>query len=121
MSIILTALVAGAAAGGSDAASAAVRDGYAALRRRLTRVAGDPETRAALEANDAAPGGNVAEIRAALSRAQAADDEELRTTAAELLTRLPSDRIEQARGRITVTDAQGVQIGDHNIQSNTFG
>ncbi|WP_433722326.1 hypothetical protein ACQP0C_21170 [Nocardia sp. CA-129566] len=121
LTIIVTALIAGAAAGGSDAASAAVRDGYAAIRSRIGRVAGDSETQTAIEANDVAPGTNIAEVRAALARAQAGDDEQLRAAAVELLSQLPSDRVDQARIRIDVSDAQGVQIGDHNTQSNTFG
>ncbi|MFE9328372.1 hypothetical protein ACIHDR_46870 [Nocardia sp. NPDC052278] len=120
LTIIVTALIAGAATGGRDAASAVVRDGYTAVRDRIFRGGADSETTAAIEANEAAPGSNVAEIEAALTRRRLVDDSELLSAAAELLARLPSDRVERAGSRIDLSHAQGVQIGDHTTQHNTF-
>lgn len=120
ITVIVTALIAGAAAGGSDAAAAAVRDAYAAIRNRLSQAGRDAETTAAIEANEAAPGENVAAIEAAVTRTGLGSDQEAGAAASRLLANLSSDRIEQAKSLIDLSHAQGVQVGDHNTQNNTF-
>ncbi|MGX1811828.1 hypothetical protein ACWIGI_39425 [Nocardia sp. NPDC055321] len=120
ITIIVTALIAGAAAGGQDAASAVVRDLYTALRNRINR-GGDPEAVAAIEANEKAPGSNVDEIAALLDRRNNTPDSEAEAAAKALLAQLPSSHVEQARAQIDLRRAQGVQIGDNNVQHNNFG
>lgn len=119
--IITTALIAGAAAGGKDAASAAIRDAYSALRDRLTGGGDDSAAVAVIEANEATPGGNVGELEDTLRLHRWTGDDELRSVAETLLSQLPSDRVEDARRRIDLRHAQGIQIGDHGTQHNTFG
>lgn len=119
LTVITTALIAGAAAGGTEAASMAVRDAYTALRDRLSGGA-DSRTITVIEANEAAPGSNIAELETTLGE-RATREHELRADAETLLTLLPSDRVEHARGRIDLRHSQGVQIGDHGTQHNTFG
>ncbi|WP_024799482.1 hypothetical protein [Nocardia sp. BMG51109] len=121
LTVITTALIVGAAAGGQDAATAAVRDAYTALRDRLTGGGDDSGAVEVIEANEAAPGGNVAELEDALRHHRSVGDSELRSAAETLLSELPSDRVEAARARIDLRHAQGVQIGDHGTQHNTFG
>ncbi|WP_024805287.1 hypothetical protein [Nocardia sp. BMG51109] len=121
LTTITTALVAGAAAGGQDAAAAAVRDAYTALRDRLTGGGDDSATAVVIEANEAAPGGNIGELEDALRLRGSADGNELRSAAETLLSRLPSDRVNHARTSIDLRHAQGVQIGDHGTQHNSFG
>ncbi|RDI43544.1 hypothetical protein [Nocardia mexicana] len=119
--VIATALVAGAAAGGQDAASAAVRDAYTAVRNRIRHGAAAPEeVTAAIEANESAPGADVSKIEAALTHAGLVDDGQLRAAAEELLSLLPGERVDQARARVDLRHAQGVVLGDHNTQHNTF-
>lgn len=120
LTIITTALIAGAAAGGRDAASTAVGDAYAALRDRLTSGSDDSGTVAVIEANEAAPGGNVGELEHTVGRRGAVDDDELRSAAEAVLSRLPSDRVDDARSRVDLRNAQGVQVGNHGTQHNTF-
>ncbi|WP_280243436.1 RIP homotypic interaction motif-containing protein [Nocardia abscessus] len=120
LTIIVSALIAGAAAGGKDAASAAVRDAYTALRDRLTGGDADSGTITVIEANEAVPGGNIGELEARLGE-RAIGDRELQAAAEALLLRLPSDRVDHARSRIDLSHAQGVQIGDHNTQHNAYG
>ncbi|MGW0635020.1 hypothetical protein [Nocardia salmonicida] len=117
ITVITTALIAGAAAGGTDAASAAVRDTYIALRNRISRVAADPETSAAIAANEAAPGSNRADIEAALSRDHLMDDTQLRTFAVALLSRLPASGMDTT----FVKDSYGVQVGNENSLTMNFG
>ncbi|WP_280304273.1 hypothetical protein [Nocardia abscessus] len=120
LTIIVSALIAGAAAGGKDAASAAVRDAYTALRVRLTGGDADSGTITVIEANEAVPGGNIGELEARLGE-RAIGDRELQAAAEALLLRLPSDRVDHARSRIDLSHAQGVQIGDHDTQHNAYG
>ncbi|MGY1900824.1 RIP homotypic interaction motif-containing protein [Nocardia gipuzkoensis] len=117
LTIIVSALIAGAAAGGKDAASAAVRDAYTALRERLTGGDADSGTITVIEA---VPGGNIGELEARLGE-RTIGDRELQAAAEALLLRLPSDRVDHARSRIDLSHAQGVQIGDHNTQHNAYG
>ncbi|WP_181719595.1 hypothetical protein [Nocardia gipuzkoensis] len=118
ITVIVTALVAGAAAGGSDAAAAAVRDAYTAIRNRLSQAGHD--TASIIEANETAPGENVAAIEAAVRRNGLGDDRDTADAAQRLLAHLPTERIDQARSLIDLSHARGVQLGDHNIQNNKF-
>ncbi|WP_328393692.1 hypothetical protein [Nocardia sp. NBC_00416] len=120
LTVIITALIAGAAAGGQDAVSAAVRDTYSVLRNRLTRGS-DPGAVAVIETNETAPGSSIDELEDMLRRARAAEDRELRSDAEALLSQLPTGRVDDARSRIDLRHAQGVQIGDHGVQHNSFG
>ncbi|MEV4126934.1 hypothetical protein [Nocardia sp. NPDC049707] len=120
ITVIVTALIAGAAAGGQEAASAAVRDAYLAIRSRISRGGGDAEATVAIEANEAEPGGDVAAIEAAVTRALVVDDVELRAWAARLLAAVPSAHVDRAQSRIDLSYAKGVQVGDDNTQHNTF-
>ncbi len=121
LTIITTALIAGAAAGGKDAASATVRDAYTALRDRLTGGGDNSGAVAVIEANEAVPGGNVGDLEDTLRLRRSAEDGELRSIAETLLSKVPPERVEQARSRIDLRHAQGVQIGDYSNQHNTFG
>ncbi|WP_024804168.1 hypothetical protein [Nocardia sp. BMG51109] len=118
---IITALIAGAAAGGKDAASTTVRDAYSALHDRLTGGGDDSGAVAVIEANEAAPGGNVGELEDTLRLHRWIGDDELRSVAETIVSQLPSDRVEDARSRIDLRHAQGIQIGDHGTQHNIFG
>lgn len=120
LTIITTALVAGAAAGGKDAASAAVRDAYKAVCDRIRRSA-DEQAESVLDANEADPGANVTELGESLTRHGIHEDEEIREAASILLDALPAERVRAARARIDLRGAQGVQIGDRNTQHNSFG
>ncbi|MFC9898376.1 hypothetical protein ACFVMC_32195 [Nocardia sp. NPDC127579] len=114
-SIIATALLAGAAAGGQDAATAAVRDSYNALRNLLRRkTAATPEAAAAIEAAEA--GTDAERLEAALADAGLDDTDELRSAAQALLDRLPNE--DPAATRIDLRAAKGVQVGDNNTQTN---
>ncbi|WP_280478593.1 hypothetical protein [Nocardia asiatica] len=118
--VIVTALIAGAAAGGQEAASETVRDAYRAIRRRVGGSGADAQARAAVEANETSPGSDVAALEAAVIRAGGVDDSQLRALAAQLLEALPTAETERARHQIDLRHAKGVQLGDNNTQNNTF-
>ncbi|WP_239164909.1 RIP homotypic interaction motif-containing protein [Actinoplanes palleronii] len=113
MELIVTALSAGAAAGLTDTASTAVKDGYAALKRTLRPwVRGD--ARQALETD--VIDGEVLEAELVASGADV--DEQVLAAAQHLLQVV--DPANATKYRIQITDAKGVQVGDHNTQTNTF-
>ncbi|GID96620.1 RIP homotypic interaction motif-containing protein [Amorphoplanes digitatis] len=117
--VIVAALAAGATAGVSGTATDAVKDAYgllkALIRRRFT---GRETARAALEAEETEPGVWQTSIGQDLRDSGAATDEQVLAAARELLT------LAGAAGGQTVqvdaSHAKGVQVGDHNTQTNTF-
>ncbi|WP_147403977.1 hypothetical protein [Nocardia panacis] len=127
LSIIVTALIAGAAAGGRDAASAAVRDAYSTLRDRLgADRASNYDAVAVIETNEAVPGSNVGELEAAVEHHRGVDEGELRAAAKTLLSLLPSDQVDHARSSIDLHHARRVQVAfdgaqQVNINGNNTG
>ncbi|MEV4143630.1 hypothetical protein AB0J40_08165 [Amycolatopsis sp. NPDC049691] len=125
--LVVAALSAGAAAGAGGAASAAVRDGYEGLKSLTLRaVRRSPSTfedrQAVLEAElAAAPEAHQAELAAALSAAAVELDDELVAAARHVLELTGLAGVSGSRyGQVEVRDNQGVQVGDHNTQTNTF-
>jgi hypothetical protein len=121
ITLIVTALAAGAALGVTDTASSAVKDAYAGLKALVRkRFAGRPDAELVLTEHEKAPETWQAPLMAELVAAAADDDSDL-VTAAEALMSLV-DRAGARAGKYTVDvrGAQGVQIGDHNRQDNVF-
>ncbi|SFW86812.1 hypothetical protein SAMN04489730_6510 [Amycolatopsis australiensis] len=124
--LVVAALSAGAAAGAGGAASAAVRDGYEGLKSLTLRaVRRSPSTsedgQAVLEAGLAVPEAHQAELAAALSAAAVELDDELVAAARHVLELTGLAGVSDRRyGQVEVRDNQGVQVGDHNTQTNTF-
>ena len=121
ITLIVTALAAGAALGVTDTASSAVMDAYAGLKALVgKRFAGRPDAELVLTKYEKAPETWQAPLMAELAEAEAARDRDL-VAAAETLMSLV-DRAGARAGKYTVDvrGAQGVQIGDHNRQDNVF-
>ncbi len=122
VTLIVTALAAGAASALQDGASAAVKDAYARLRALVERrFTNRPEGELVLAEHEAAPQTWEAPLAAELSAAGPERDVAL-VAAAQALMRL----VDEAGSRsgkylVAVRDSQGVQVGDHNTQTNTFG
>ncbi|GIF14284.1 hypothetical protein [Actinoplanes teichomyceticus] len=118
LEVIVAALAAGASAGVSGTATEAVSDSYQLLKTMIRqRFGGRPQARQALEADETEPGTWAARIGDDLTDSGAADDQRIVAVARELLELAGPQgrtfRVDLSRGR-------GVQIGDHNIQTNTF-
>lgn len=112
--VIAAALAAGAGAGLTGTASAAVQDAYAGLKDLLRRRVGGP----ALEADETEPGVWQARLGDALTASGAADDERILAAARQLLAL--ADPALSATYQVDLREAKGVQVGDHNTQTNTF-
>ena len=117
ITLIVTALAAGAALGVQDTASAIVRDAYASLKALVKRrLGGDPGAEMGLARHEQAPETWQEPLKAELARTGADGDADLIAAAKTLL-----DLVGQAsKYTVDVRGAQGVQIGDHNRQDNVF-
>ncbi len=121
---VLTALATGAATGVGDAASTTVRDAYSGLRslaakalRRGTAGLDDADVAAALSD----PEEHRAELAAALSDAGVEEDEELIAAARRVLELAGIQDPAARKYSVVLRDNKGVQVGDNNTQTNTFG
>lgn len=120
VTLVAAALLAGATAGLSSAASSLVTDAYQTLKDLVLgrlRAAGfsDPEgQRLVASAADQEAAGRL-ELTDALSKAGV---DESTTDAAERLLAL----LEQEKGKFVVdaSQAKGLVVGDHAVQHNTF-
>ncbi len=119
--LIAAALAAGATAGVTGAASAAVQDTYAGLRDMLRRrLLSRHQAEHALDADETQPGVWQARLGRDLTEAGADRDEEVLAAAFTLLSLVDQAGAASGRYRVDARQAKGVQIGDHNTQHNTF-
>jgi len=117
ITLIVTALAAGAALGVQDTASAMVKDAYAGLKALVRRrLGGDPGAEMMLARHEQAPDTWQAPLRAELTRTGAERDADLIAAARTLLDMVG----ESGKYVVNVRGAQGVQVGDHNRQDNVF-
>src|SRR5690349_13439524 len=120
ITLIVTALAAGAAAGMKDTASAMVKDAYAGLKALVKKRLGDePGAELVLARHEQAPETWQAPLMAELAGTGADGDRDLIAAAQALL-----DLIRETGGAgkyaIDMRDAMGVQVGDRNRQDNVF-
>ncbi|MER7693306.1 hypothetical protein [Streptomyces sp. NPDC097610] len=120
--LVLAALAAGAAGGITEATSSSIRDGYATLRDLLRAKLSSQGGEAAevLEADETAPGVFEARMREYIVGSGADQDEAILEAARRVLALLDPSGNEQGKYTVDAGDAKGVQIGDHNTQTNTF-
>lgn len=121
ISVIVAALAAGAAAGLKDTASCAIKDAYGGLRELVRRrFEGQPVAATALEEHEKAPQVWQAPLEAELVAVNAGADEEIVAAAQRLLALVDEAGTRSGKYLVNAREAQGVQIGDHNTQTNTF-
>ncbi len=105
VTLITTALVAGAAAGGKDAATSLAKDAYAALKALLMRrVAATPAAdAAAIERHETDPETYEAPVKKVITVAGADKDDEI---------------LSAARRVLELTDPAGAQAGKYEITAS---
>jgi hypothetical protein len=121
ITLIVTALAAGAGLGAQDTVSAMVKDAYAGLKTLVKkRLAGRSGADLVLAKHEQAPETWQAPLMAELAEAGADGDRDLIVAAQALLDLV--DEAGRRTGKYTVDlrGAEGVQIGDHNRQDNVF-
>ncbi|MFI6531842.1 hypothetical protein ACIBHY_05295 [Nonomuraea sp. NPDC050547] len=121
VTLVVTALAAGAALGLKDTASAAVKDAYEALKGLAKRrLDGRPDGELALDRHEQAPDTWRNPLLAELAAAGAEGDGELVTAARALMELADAAGSRAGKYTVDVRGAQGVQVGDNNQQANVF-
>jgi hypothetical protein len=126
VTLIVSALVAGAAAAGKDVASSAIKDAYRGLKKLLVARFHRKETDQAipasaptvdpavvLEAHQAQPDTWDAPLKEALAASGADHDQEILDAARALLEQVDPQGSAAGKYRVDLRGAQGVQVGDH--------
>jgi hypothetical protein len=122
VTLILTALAAGAALGVKDTASQAVKDAYGSLKALVhRRLAGRGDGELALARYEEAPDTWEAPLAKELTATGAGDDARLVAAAQALMALADAAGSQAGKYAVQVHGGQGVQVGDHNTQDNTFG
>jgi hypothetical protein len=122
VSLVIAALMAGAGAGVTSAASSVVTDAYAGfkalLRRRIaSRQAG---AEAVVDRETADSRVWEAELVPVLEAAEVGRDEQLMAAAQQVLALVDPAGASAGKYLIDLREAKGVQVGDHNVQHNQF-
>ena len=122
VTLIVTALAAGAASAYQDDAKGAVKTALARLRGLVKKRFKDPANgEYVLEKHASAPEIWRPALQQELAESGAGNDAELVAAALELLRLLDVPGTRAGESAVIVRDSQGFQIGDHNIQVNTSG
>ena len=121
VTLIVTALGAGAGSALQDGASEAVKDAYARLKALVKkRFAGVPKAELVLAEHESAPLTWGKPLAAELSAAGADGDVDLVAVAQTLMSLVDEAGSRSGKYVVTVRDSQGVQVGDRNTQTNIF-
>ena len=122
VTLIVTALAAGAASALQDGASDAVKNAYARLKALVAkRFADRPKGELVLAEHEAAPQTWEKPLAAELSASGAEGDADLVGAAQALMSLVDEAGSRSGKYLVAVRDSQGVQVGDHNTQTNAFG
>jgi hypothetical protein len=121
VALVVAALAAGAVAGAESTATEAVKDAYAGLKGLVRqRLAGRDAGEAALAHDDGEPKYAGEVLEAELVAAGARHDAVLLEAAQRLLVELDPAGDRAGKYTVDLRGAQGTQVGDHNVQTNTF-
>ena len=121
VTLIVTALAAGAATGITESAASAVKDAYTSLRALVRkRLAGRSDADLILARHENAPETWHAPLVAVLEEAGAEHDTDLVAAAQALMSLMDKAGTRAGKYTVDTRGAYGVQIGDHNRQDNVF-
>jgi hypothetical protein len=121
IALIVTALAAGAIAGAEGTASTAVKDAYGGLKDLIKRyLSGRQSGEIALERHETRPDAWRGALEDELAAVNADADQKILHAARRVMELLDSEGSSAGKYRVEVSGSQGVQIGDGNVQTNTF-
>src|SRR5262245_11864279 len=121
ITLIATALAAGATVGLKDSASSAVREAYAGLKARVKdKLRSRPDADVVLARYEDTPETWRDPLEAELLKAGADRDPGLAQAAQALMKLLDEAGTRAGKYEVDARGAQGVQIGDDNRQENVF-
>jgi hypothetical protein len=121
VTLIVAALAAGASQGVSGAASAAVKDAYEALKVKVgARFDGSPSNELVLAEHEKDPQTWQAPLATALIGTGTVTDPAVIEAAQQVMALLDAVGTQSGAYLVDLRNAQGVQIGDRNRQTNLF-
>jgi RIP homotypic interaction motif len=127
ITLILTALATGASAGAIEALKDEAKDkamaSYGKLRDLVTRrfrEAGTTNAEGTLADYEDDPETYKKGLSKKLGAAGADQDPDILTAAQALVDLIGAPGLRAGKYSVTVTGSKGVQVGDHNTQTNTF-
>ncbi len=119
ISLVVTALTAGAVAATQGTMTSAAADGYQALKSLvLSRFTSRDEGASAVRRLADDPAGGTAAVTAELERS--GTDQALVEAAQRLMSLIDTQGTREGRYRVDARGAQGVQVSEHGTQSNVF-
>jgi hypothetical protein len=122
VTLIVTALAAGAASALQDDAKGAVKTALARLRGLVKKRFKDPANgKYVLEKHASAPEIWQPALRQELTESGAGSDPDLIAAAQELMKLLDAQGTQAGKYSVSAQNSTGVQVGDHNTQVDTFG
>ena len=121
VTLIVGALAAGALKGAGETSTSAVQDTYAALKAALAaRFARHQVPADVLDEHEQDPDTYEKPLAKRIQQAAAGQDPRIVELAQTLMQLMDQDGARAGRYTVDVRGAQGVQIGDHATQNNTF-
>jgi hypothetical protein len=121
ITVILGALAAGAASGALDALKDDAQAAYGKLRGLVRkRLSANPDAELALAEYEADPKTGHVPLAAKLKEVGAGEDADLLAAARTLMELLDHAGAKSGKYDVTIKGSSGVQIGDGNIQVNTY-
>jgi len=122
VSLIVSALAAGATAALKETASQAAKDAYAKLKALIQkRFAGKPEAEMALVQHERKPEVWEAPLKDALAETGTDKDEAILQAAEMLLKLVQPQQVGTGKYNVQIGEAEGVVIGDHAQVEQHFG
>lgn len=125
ITLIVTALAAGASAGAidglKDSAKDAAKTTYGKLHELVKRrFRGNTGAEVVLAEHQTDPETYEAPLAKKLAESGAGDDTDLVATAKTLMELLDQPGAKSGKYSVTIKDSKGVQVGDGNLQINSF-
>lgn len=122
ISLILTALAAGAVDAAKDTASQAIKDAYAGLKQRLQHYfSGKHQAEVALEGYEQDADTWQKPLQKALEAASAHTDQAMLEQAQRVMKLVQPQQFAQGKYNVQIGQAYGTVIGEHNTVNQQFG
>ena len=122
ITLIVTAVIAGAAAAAQETVGTAIKDAYSGLKTLIQkRFEGKPAAQTALAESEKKPEVWKAPLADALQETAADKDEALLKAAQRLLELVRPDESKAGKFNISIGSATGTVIGDHATVHQIFG
>ena len=122
ITLVLSALAAGATAAFQETATRAVKDAYEGLKALIQRrFAGNPDAETDLRRYEKDPGTHEKPLQKSLVEAGADKDEDIVRQAQELLKLVEPQESARGKYNVSIGEARGTVIGDHATVEQNFG